>query len=114
MKIAKIALLTLIAVVLVSSFAFAAGKAEKGKVLFNDPKAFGGQTSCSSCHPDGKGLEKAGMKKTWMTPVGPAKTLEEAINLCIVNANKGKALDVKSEEMKDVVAYIKSLKGKMK
>jgi cytochrome c1 len=27
-----------------------------------------------------------------------------------VNANKGKAIDPKSEQMKDIVAYIKSLK----
>lgn len=48
-----------------------------------------------------------------MTPAGPAKTLEEAINLCIVNANKGKALDPKSEQMKDMVTYIKSLSKEM-
>ncbi len=111
MKILKIATLTLIALGLIFSGAFAAkaGLAEKGKALFDDPKAFGGSTSCSSCHPDGKGLETAGSKTSWMTPAGPAKSLEEAINLCIVNANKGKALDVKSAEMKQLVAYIKSL-----
>lgn len=65
------------------------------------------------CHPNGKGLEKAGTKKKLMTPAGPAKTLEEAINLCIVNANKGKALDPKSEQMKDMVTYIKSLSKEM-
>ena len=40
------------------------------------------------------------------------KNIEEAVNFCIINANKGKAIDVKSEQMKDMVAYIKSLKGK--
>jgi len=29
-----------------------------------------------------------------------------------VNANKGKAIDVKSDQMKQIVAYIKSLKAK--
>lgn len=92
------------------------GSVEKGKALFDDPKAFGGSTSCSSCHPDGKGLEKAGMKgKTeWTNPVGTYKSLEEAINVCITQANKGKAIDVKSQEMKDMVAYIKSLGMGMK
>jgi cytochrome c553 len=109
MKMLRIMLLCLIAVCLVFSFAFAAANAEKGKAMFNDPKAFGGQKACSSCHPNGKGLEKAGEKKEWITPAGKTKTLEEAINLCIVNANKGKALDVKSEQMANVVAFIKSL-----
>jgi cytochrome c len=82
----------------------AAGDMEKGKALFNDPK-FGGGTagvSCNSCHPDGKGLEKAADKKD----------LEKFINACIKNALKGKGIDTKSAEMTDIVAYIKSLKGK--
>jgi cytochrome c len=54
-------------------------------------------------------MDKAAAKSEWTTPAGKTKTLEEAINVCIVNANKGKALDVKSEQMKDMVAYIKSL-----
>ena len=115
MKILKMVVLSVIVVGLIASFGIAAskmeGNAEKGKALFNDPKAFGGIKSCSSCHPDGKGLEKSGMmgKKEWKNPVGTYKSLEEAINVCITMANKGKAIDVKSQEMKDMVAYIKSL-----
>lgn len=111
MKLLKITMLCLIALGLIVSSAFAMKHLpeERGKTLFNDPKAFGGKTSCSSCHPDGKGLEKAAAKAEWTTPAGKTKTLEEAINLCIVNANKGKALEAKSEQMKDMVAYIKSL-----
>ena len=112
MKVLKICMLAVLVTGLIFSYALAAGNAERGKALFNDPKAFGGQKACTSCHPNGKGLEKAGAKKEWMTPAGKTKTLEEAINLCIVNANKGKALDVKSEQMADVVAYIKSLGAK--
>jgi cytochrome c peroxidase len=84
--------------------ALAAGNAEKGKVLFNDPK-FGGGTvgmSCNSCHQDGRGLEKAGDRKD----------LEKMVNACIKNALKGKGIDLKSAEMADIVAYLKSLKGK--
>ena len=121
MKILKIVMLSMIAIVFTASLAFAGigmmdGNAEKGKALFNDPKAFGGSVSCSSCHPDGKGLEKAGMmgKTEWTNPAGKFKSLEEAINACITMANKGKAIDVKSEEMKDMVAYIKSLGMGMK
>jgi len=111
MRLLKISVLCMIALGLVFSSAFAMKHTpeERGKALFNDPKAFGGQKACSSCHPDGKGMDKAAAKSEWTTPAGKTKTLEEAINLCIVNANKGKALEAKSEQMKDMVAYIKSL-----
>ena len=118
MKISRIVLMTMIALGLVFSVAFAAGDAAKGKALFNDPKAFGapGEKSCSSCHPEGKGLAKAGEKgrKDWRNPAGLFLSLEDTINVCIVMANKGKSLDPRSQEMMDLVAYIKSLgkKGK--
>jgi cytochrome c553 len=104
MKGLKITMLSMISVNLIFSLAMAAGDMEKGKALFNDPK-FGGGTagvSCNSCHPDGKGLEKAADKKD----------LEKFVNACIKNALKGKGIDTKSAEMADIVAYIKSLKGK--
>ena len=104
MKSLKITMLCMISLSLIFSLAIAAGDMEKGKALFNDPK-FGGGTagvSCNSCHPDGKGLEKAADKKD----------LEKFINACIKNALKGKGIDTKSAEMADIVAYIKSLKGK--
>jgi len=99
---------------LIFSFAFAAD-IEKGKALFNDPKAFGGQAkkSCGSCHPNGQGLEKSGDMKEWKNPAGTWMSLEDASNVCIVMALKGKAIDPKSQDMKNLVAYIKSL-GKKK
>ncbi len=102
MKVLKTAMLTIIAVGLVASFTFAAGDVAKGKVLFNDAKLAGSTAgkSCNSCHPDGKGLEKAADKKD----------LEKTINLCIVQALKGEAVDPTSADMADIVAYIKSLK----
>ena len=93
-----------------STSAFAAGDAKKGKMLFDDAKFAGGSASCSSCHPDGKGLEKAKGKKMWTNPGGTWLALEDANNVCIILANKGKAIDPKSADMKDLVAYIKSLK----
>lgn len=114
MRLLKIVLLSLAVLGLLWSSALAAGDAAKGKALFNDPKAFGGTISCSTCHPGGKGLEGAAAKKAWSTPAGRTRTLEEAVNLCIVNANKGKAIDVKSGQMKDIVAYISSLPPKVK
>lgn len=114
MKVMKIVLLSLIVCGLIFSSAFAAGNVEKGKALFNDPKAFGGTAgkSCGSCHPDGKGLEKSGAKKEWKNPAGMWTSIEDAINACIIMANKGNAIDLKSEQMKDIVAYIKSLEKK--
>jgi cytochrome c len=111
MNILKIALLSIIALGLVVSFAFAADVA-KGKALFNDVKFTDGTAgkSCNSCHLDGKGLEKSGEKKEFNIMGKKQMGLEEAVNFCIVNANKGKAIDPKSEQMKDIVAYIKSLK----
>ncbi len=111
MKIAKIMLISLLVLGLAVTFSFAAGDAAKGKAMFNDPKFAGGSKACSTCHPNGKGLEKAGEKKDFSIMGGTQKSLEEAVNACIVGANKGKALDVKSPQMQDMVAYIKSLKG---
>jgi cytochrome c len=86
---------------------------ERGKTLFNDPKFAGGTAgkSCNSCHPGGKGLEMSADKKEFKIMGKTQKSLEEAVNVCIEMANKGKAIDPKSEQMKDIVAYIKSLKG---
>ena len=108
----KITFLSLIALGLIFSYAFAAVDTAKGKALFNDVKFAGGTAgkSCNSCHPEGKGLEKAADKKQFNLGGKMQKNLEEAINVCIVMANKGKAIDVKSDQMKELVAYIKSLK----
>jgi len=105
MKGLRIAVFCMVSLFFVFSLAIAAGDAEKGKALFKDPK-FGGGTagvSCNSCHPDGKGLEKA----------ADMKGLKKQVNACIQNALKGKGIDPKSGEMADIVAYLKSLKGKI-
>jgi hypothetical protein len=92
----------LFSIILFGSFSFAfAGDTGKGKILFSDTK-LGGATSgmsCNSCHPGGKGLEKAGDRKD----------LLKVVNACIQNALKGKPLDLKSSEMADLVAFVKSL-----
>lgn len=111
-----IPLIMMVTLSLVCSFASAMHHTpeERGKTLFNDPKFAGGQKECNHCHPDGKGLQMAGDKKQFRFMADKQNSLEEAVNVCIVNANKGKAIDAASEQMKDIVAYIKSLKpGKM-
>jgi cytochrome c peroxidase len=104
MKLLKIGLISILSTGLSISFAFAAGDAAKGKVLFNDVRLGGGTAgiSCNSCHPHGKGLEK----------VADKEGLPKVVNTCIKNALKGKGIDPTSAEMADLIAYIKSLKGK--
>ncbi len=115
MKGLKIALLVVFIVSLGTGMAFAAGASvKKGKALFNDTKLGTAGNSCNTCHPDGKGLEGAGAKKEWKTPAGASKTLADAVNTCITMALKGKALDVKSDKMKSIVKYIKSLGSEKK
>jgi len=77
--------------------------AEKGKVLFNDPKLGTTGRSCNDCHKDGTGLEKSGEKKD----------LDEIVNSCITKGLKGKALKPRSVEMQSVILYLKGL-GKEK
>ncbi len=111
MKAARIIMIAMIALGLTFSLAFA-GKhlpEERGKALFNDAKFAGGIKACNECHPGGKGVEKAGEKKEFKIMGKTQKSLEEAVNFCIENANKGKAIDAKSDQMKDMVAYIKTL-----
>jgi cytochrome c553 len=102
MKGLTIVLFVVVSFSLMSTLALAAGSAEKGKTLFSDPKFGGGTTgmSCNSCHPDGKGVEKAADRKD----------LKMIVNTCIKNALKGKGIDPNSAEMADVVAYLQSLK----
>lgn len=94
------------------SFAYAGGDVQKGKELFKDAKFAGGTTgkSCNSCHPAGKGLENAGSKKEWRMMGKRFSSIEAVINYDIEKALHGKAIDPKSEDMANIVAYIKSLK----
>ncbi len=122
MKISKLVIFSLLIIGFV--FAYQLGEAleapsygsiiekAKGKDLFNDPK-FGNGTSgksCNSCHPGGKGVEAAGEKKEFNIMGKKQNSLVEAVNFCIVNALKGTAIDPDSMDMKNIVAYIKSLK----
>lgn len=74
---------------------------EKGKELFNDP-GLGGSTndsSCNSCHPDGRGLKNAGDKQN----------LGSMINACIQRPLKGESLAEGSIELESLKLYIQSL-----
>lgn len=94
------------------AFAMSHEAAARGKKLFENPDFAGGKRACSSCHPNGDGLSAAGSNKDFSIMSKSQKSLEEAINFCIVNANRGKAIAVDSQEMQDMVSYIKSLGSK--
>ncbi len=106
-----VAALLLFVIAVIPSFAEQLTPVEKGKAHFNNPTFAGGRKSCSECHSDGKYLKDAGMKTTFHIGGGEQNSLEDAINVCIVNANKGHAIDVNSDEMEELVLYIKSLGG---
>lgn len=102
MRSFKILFVAVLVVAVLAGLAFAMkheASADKGKALFNDPKLGTTGSSCNDCHPNGKGLEKAGAKPG----------LEATVNQCVTKAIKGKALDDKSVEMQSMVMYIKSL-----
>jgi cytochrome c len=118
MKTLRLALFSALALLFILSAGLAMKDeaVEQGKAHFNDPKFAGGtaEKSCATCHPDGGGMDKAAAKKEWKDSEGNVKTLEDMVNMCIVGALEGKAIDKDSEEMKDVVAYIKSFKKEAK
>ncbi|HWR59662.1 MAG TPA: hypothetical protein VN328_12315 [Thermodesulfovibrionales bacterium] len=113
MKPLRILLLSLLAVGLTLSGAFAMKHLpeERGKTLFNDPKFGGGKSgkSCATCHKPEMKDEKMSLRSAG----GKTKSIEETVNICIEGPLMGKAIDPGSEQMKDIVAYIRSL-GKMK
>lgn len=107
MKSMKTWMLGLAVLGLVFSLAYAAGDVEQGKTLFNDPKLgdSANDASCNSCHPDGKGLAGVAEK-----PGESEDALVGVVNRCVKMALKGKELPPDSQEMKDIIAYMKSLK----
>ena len=114
MKRNAISIIVPIALILTFSVAFAMSHeaVERGKALFENPNFAGGKKACNSCHPGGDGLLKAGSKSEFSIMGKKQNSLEEAVNFCIVNANKGTAIAEDSKEMQDVVSFIKSLGAK--
>lgn len=111
MNMLKVFVVSIATAWLLCATAFAAD-VEKGRTLFNDPKLGKGNSgkSCNSCHANGSGLEAAGGQKEFTVMGKKVARLEDAVNLCIKNRMKGKALGPRSEEMANLTAYIKSLK----
>jgi cytochrome c peroxidase len=74
---------------------------ELGEKLFNDPGlgASKNATSCGTCHPQGKGMEKAGANPQ----------LTAMINRCVQGPLKGDEINEKTVTMESLKMYIKSL-----
>lgn len=77
--------------------------AAEGEKLFNDPQLAGSvsASSCATCHPDGKGLERA-----FENP-----KLISVINACITGPLEGKPLPEDSVELLSLKLYVESFGG---
>ena len=83
---------------------------ELGKKLFFDSSLGTNGRSCSTCHPSSKKVGELAARGTWFG--GKAKTLEQAINICITGPLAGKALPEDSVELRSIAEYMKSLEKK--
>ena len=98
----KIVLVLAAGLVLCSYSAWAENPSvELGEKLFNNPGlgASKNDTSCGTCHPKGKGMEKAGANPQ----------LAAMINRCIQGPLKGEGINEKTQAMESLKMYIKSL-----
>ncbi len=111
MKTLKSMMMGLVILGLVFSLAYAAGNADEGQKLFDDPNLSGSTNdkACSTCHPDGKGLAGVTEKQNFSTPAGKSDQLTTAINQCITMALQGNALPPDSQKMQDIIAYLKTI-----
>ena len=75
-----------------------------GKQLFEADNLGTNGKSCSSCHPQGKGLEEIAAYDDGM--------LKEMVNFCIRDAMKGKMMDLESTEIESFLLYLRSFQGK--
>ena len=84
-----------------SVFGASKSSVESGMEMFNDPKLGNSrnESSCNSCHAEGKGLENAGEKKK----------LAKLVNNCLVGQMAGEKMDGRKAPMRSLKMYIKSL-----
>lgn len=104
------------AIVMVGTLSLAyAANIEKGKALFESPTLGGGTTgkSCITCHSGGEGFDADLFDRKTFTIMDMEKnSVEDVINVCIERPLGGVAIDPKSEEMQDLISYMKTLISK--
>ena len=100
----QILLTAVLAMFVTAGGVHAAGKssAELGRELFNDVKLGGStnESSCNSCHANGKGLENAGENRKFT----------KLVNTCLVERMAGEKIDGRTVSMRSIKMYIKSLR----
>lgn len=98
--------LVLVAALMLTGTLVYAANVDKGKALFESATFGGGTTgkSCNTCHAGGKGLGSDLFERK--------QSLADVINICIEKPLGGKAIDPQGEEMKNVMAYMKTLIAK--
>ena len=83
---------------------------ERGKALWSDASLGTNGQSCASCHADPAKLAGvAQMYPKYSKMPNRVLTLDQVVNMCIVNPMKGKALAWDDPRMTDIVAYMASL-----
>ena len=70
-----------------------------GKSLFESPELGTKQRSCSTCHTQGKGLDKVGDFND--------EELKDIINACIRDALGGELMDLESQELNALLSYVR-------
>lgn len=89
-----------------------AASIDHGKALFESQKLGNGTSgrSCGTCHAGGRklGHDLFQDKQSTMTAEGN-KHLANVINSCIEKALGGTAIDPQGEDMRDLMAYLKTL-----
>ncbi len=81
--------------------------AERGKALWSDASLGTTGQSCATCHADPAELAGIAHKYPKYLKMGKkVVTLDQIVNLCIVNPMKGKALAWDDQRMADLVAFM--------
>jgi cytochrome c len=84
--------------------------AERGKALWNDASLGTNGKSCSACHTEP--AELAGITHKFPKYQKMAKkviTIDQMVNMCIVNPRKGTALASDDQRMADIVTYMATM-----
>lgn len=76
---------------------------ELGKRLFESPDLGSNGRSCSTCHPQAKGLEKIGRATD--------EELRDTVNQCIQKTLDGPPLSPGTQELESIILYLRTLAG---
>jgi cytochrome c len=88
-----------------------------GKKLFYSPTLGKGTSgkNCTNCHLGGEGISKEFADKKEYNVMGlKMKNLPEVINFCIEVTLRGEGIEPDGQEMRELIKYIKELKGQKK